>query len=286
MSYLEKQQGIESGEDYSPTFLELDAESGPWLVKVQQESVTGRYPNWDLNAETGVITFGDDERTGVVASVQILGTYSADDNTWLWGWSSPEMGQQSAATAGVRDNNPDIPELTTPTFKCSETKAWSLSAAAAYAMKAESCYRLPGEAVALFVALFDITELDEDDPRARHKGQDPDLAQQALVEFAGPAALNVGGLLLDALRTDEVPMDEVIAAVHAVCDNLAQLSNSPVGQGTEAAAEAAELAATLRQGALAISVPPGHPALEEGARQLLAVLQVVAKRYGAWGEES
>ena len=147
MSYLEKQQGIESGEDYSPTFLELDAESGPWLVKVQQESVTGRYPNWDLNAETGVITFGDDERTGVVASVQILGTYSADDNTWLWGWSSPEMGQQSAATAGVRDNNPDIPELTTPTFKCSETKAWSLSAAAAYAMQADTCYRLPGEII-------------------------------------------------------------------------------------------------------------------------------------------
>ena len=283
MSYLEKQKGIQSGEDYSPTFLELDAESGPWLVKVQQESITGRYPSWDLNAEEGVITFGDDQRTGAVASVQILGTYCADDSTWLWGWSSPEMGQESAAAAKVRDDRPDIPELSTPTFKCTVTKAWSLAAAAAYAMKAESCYRLPGE-VDLFVALFDITELDADDPRAAHKGADQELAATALAEFAGPAALNVGGLLLDALRTDEVPIDEVIAALHAVCDNLGELSNSPVGKGTQAAAEAARLSGVLRQGALALSVPPGTPALEQGARELLAVLQDVAKRYGAWPE--
>ena len=284
MSYLEKQQGIQSAEDYSPTFLELDAESGPWLVKVQQESVIGKFPDWDLNAEEGVITFGDDQRTGAVASVQILGTYSADDTTWLWGWSHPEMGQQSAAAARVRDDNPDVPELITPTFKCSETKAWALAAAAAHAMKADSCYRLPGD-VYLFVALFDITELDSDDPRAAHKGPDPELAHKALAEFAGPAALNVGGLLLDALRTDEVPLDEVIAALHAVCDDLGQLSLSPVGQGTPAAVEAAQLSGLLRQGALALSVPPGSPALDQGARELLAVLKDVAQRYGAWTED-
>ncbi len=284
MSYLEKQQGIQSGDDYSATFLELDAESGPWLVKVQQESIITKYPSWDLDAEEGVITFGDDERTGAVASVQILGTYSADDTTWLWGWSHPEMGQQAAATAKVRDDHEEVPELTTPTFKCTETKAWSLAAAAAYAMKADSCCRLPGE-VELFVALFDVTELSADDPRSQHKKQDPEAAAQALAGFAGPAALNVGGLLLDSLRTDEVSVDEVIAALHAVCDNLKALSESPVGQGTPAAAEAAELSGVLRQGALALSVPPGTEAMEQGAREVLAVLQDVARRYGAWTEE-
>lgn len=285
MSYLEKQKGIQSGDEYSPTFLELDAKSGPWLVKVQQEAVTSKYPNWDLNADDGVLTFGDDERTGVVASIQIIGTYTADDSNWLWGWSNPEMGQEAARTAQVRDEHEDIPELTNPTYKCTEIKAWSVAAAAAYAMKAESCYRLPGDDVSLFVALFDITELKADDPRAAHKTPEPAAAAEALADFVGPAALNVGGLLLDALRTDEVPMDEVIAAIHAISDNLGELSKSPVGKGTPAATEAELLAGVLRQGALALSVPPGHPALEDGARQMLAVLQDIAKRYGAWPED-
>ncbi len=284
MSYLEKQKGIQPGDDYSPTFLELDAVSGPWLVKVQQESVVAKYPSWDLNADEGVITFGDNERTGVVASIQILGTYSADDSTWLWGWSSPEIGQEAAKTAQVRDDHEEIPELTTPTYSCTKIKAWSVAAAAAHAMRAESCYCLPGE-VDLFVALFDITELGDDDPRAAHKTSEPEAASRALAEFVGPAALNTGGLLLDALRTDEVPMDEVIAAIHAVSDNLAELARSPVGQGTPAASEAEQLAGVLRQGALALSVPPGHPSLEDGARQMLALLQDIAKRYGAWPED-
>ena len=286
MSYLEKQKGIDAGDTYSPTFLELDAESGPWLVKVQQETVIrqGDFPTWDLDLDNGVITFGNEQRTGIAARFQILGTYSADDATWLWSWSHPELSKKSEVVARVRDEHPDVPEFSTPTFACSEIKAWSLAAAAAHAARAESCYRLPGD-VGIFVALFEITELDPKDPRAQNKSQDPELARQALAEFAGPAALNVGGLLLDALRSDEVPIDEVIAALHAVCDNLTELSQSPVGEGTDAALEAEQLAGALRQGALAISVPPGTPALEQGAREVLALLQHVAKRFDAWPEQ-
>lgn len=282
MSYLEKQQGLPE-EEYSPAFLELDSQSGPWLLATQQESVVtrGDYPAFDLDLEQGVITFGDDQRVGVVASIRLLGTYSADDKTWLWSWSAPQWADRCQEVQRLSEDHSQIPEFVDPTFTCTETKAWSVAAAAAFALKADGCFRVPGE-VATYVALFNVTELEPDDPRAQSPRQDPQAADQALAEFAGPAALNIGGLLLDALRSgDEVTTDHVIAALHAMCDNLQQLAQSPMGQGTPAAQQAETLGSALRQGALCLAVPPG-PQLMEGATELLVTLKEVAQRYGAW----
>jgi len=281
VGYLEQQQGLPPGK-YSPPFLEIDKLSGPWLTKIQQESLIAKanLSEWDLNIEEGVIRFGDKERFKVMAAIQLLGTYSPDDGQWLWAWSNPETAKLGHASAVIRDKHEDVPELQEPTFKCTETKAWALAAAAAHQMEAQGCYRLPGE-IQTFIALFDITELSPEDPRGELLGPDPEVAQQALAEYAGPMAMNIGGLLLDAVKGEALSIDEVISVIHTFSDNLEEITQSPAGKGTPAAAEASQLAKVMRQAVLCLSVPD-QQALMEGAKEVLGSLQGVARRYGAW----
>lgn len=284
MSYFEEQQGLPPGE-YSSKFLEIDAAAGPWLSESQRTSIiTSRgFSDWDLDAERGVIQFSEKGQPGAVATIQVLGTFDPKVGTWLWSWSNPKLEALCQLTERVRDDNPDIPEFTEATHVCTEAKAWALAAAAALKMKADGCFRLSGDLIT-FVALFDIKELSSEDLETADRGPDPEAAMETLAEYAGPMALNIGGLLISALEHGE-GIDQIIEAIHGFSESLEQLAKSPVGQGTPAAEEAGELAAILRQGALCLAVPPGSPAVEEGARELLVLLRDVAQGYGAWKGE-
>ncbi len=279
MAYLEREQGEPEGE-YSPEFLEIDEVAGPWLVETQKSSVIAAsgFPRWDLDLDQRVIWFGDDERNGIVAGLQALGTFSPEDQTWIWANAIPELAQHAEASQKARQDHPDVEEFQQELLKCNATKAWILAAAMAHTIKAKACYRLPSEGLILFVALFDIVELEPSDPRCKRLAQDADVAQGALSEFAGPAALHLGAMLVQALEKEA--LDPVIGAIHGFSDQLIALGESPVGRDTPAAAEAAELSQRLREGVMGLSLPPGHPELPEGVERVLAVLEETAKRYG------
>lgn len=289
MSYLEEQQGIPHSR-YSADLLELDQKSGPWLAARQQQSVVdlSTFPRWDLDPENKLIYFGDDERVGLVARYEVLGTYDPADGVWLWAWANPKLEAEAGRLAELAKAQSDVPELTEPSSTGTETRAWTLAAVVGFLMEAETCFRIPGE-IQTFVALFEPKELDPDDPRARREEPEPDAeaAQKVLADYAGPMALNLGGMLLDAVRTDELPLEQVLAAWHGFCDNLEQLAQSPIGTGTPAAAEALQLADVLRKGAVCLSVPRENPAFLEGVQEVLALLRDLAQHYGAWeaGEE-
>jgi hypothetical protein len=281
MAYLERQEGKPEG-DYSPELLEIDEVSGPWLAETQRSSAIARanLPRWDLDLEEGVMWFGDEERHGIVAAIQALGTFSSEEQKWIWAWAMPPLARHAELARKASQDHPDVPEFQQDILDCDATKGWTLAAAMAHTLGAEACYRLPNEGLELFVALHEITELDPSDPRSRRLAQDADLARSALSEYAGPAALHIGAMLLEAVK--EEPLDPVIGAIHALCDKLDALGQSPVGRETPAASEAAELSQRLRGGVLGLSLPPGHPGLVEGAKQVLALLEETARRYGSW----
>lgn len=287
MSYLEQQQGVENS-DFSADFLDIDAKSGPWLVQAQQAftAVRAGLPRWDIDPEQELIFFGNDERIGVVARYDVIGTYDPSDGTWLWVWANPKIEHPSEAVAGLREAHPDVPELTEPSTRGAEVRAWTLAAAAAMLTEAEGCFKIPGD-IATFVALRDVHELSPDDPRARREAPAADdaAAGDALATYAGPMALNLGGLVLDALRDEALSMDQVIEALHGFADNLAALAESPVGKGTPAAAEAVQLAGVLRQGALCLAVPRESDGFAEGVRELMGLLEHLARHYGAWPDQ-
>jgi hypothetical protein len=288
VGYFETQRGLPpEAEEYSAEFLEIDAVAGPWLGEWQARSPVARagLDEWRLDLERGAIAFGDPQRIGAVASVQLLGTYDSEERVWLWAWANPRLDEVSAASAKVRDQYPDLPELSAPSQRGGETKAWALAAAAAHLLQAEGCYRLPGEGtISTFVALFAVEELAPDDPRAR-VGADPEAAAEALESYAGPAALSIGALVVECLEAKPPCFDPAIEAIHAFCDNLDALERSPLGGGTPAGREACELALLLRQGALCLALPPNDPSISEGVEELLGLLHHLAQRYRALPEE-
>ncbi len=282
MAYLERIKGLPPA-TYSPELIEIDKESGPWLERTQANSliVKRNLPRWDLDLDEGVIWFGDDEHNEIVTAIQAIGTYSASDRQWIWAWTSPQLNRYAAAAKQVRDAHPEVGEFTDELITAEPAGAWTLAAAMAHCMKAQECYRLPTGEVDLYVALFEITEIGPDDPRYQKPKQDPDKARQALTEYAGQMALHVGAVLLETVKNNE-GLDPVIEVIYRFCEKLEALPKSPVGKDTPAGAEATELAQRLRQAALSLSVPPGHPALADAAKALLGLLEEVAKKYEAW----
>jgi len=285
VSYLEEANGLPPG-PYSPEFLEIDKESGPWLLESQRHSPAMQpgLTRWELDAEEGVMWLGDEKHNKVVAAFQTLATYTPDDKQFLWAWANERYSGTTAVLEKLIEDHPDVAEFASPFLTCTELGAWTLAAAAAYKLGAEVCYRIPGD-VHVFVALFEVTRIEPDDPRYVRPVQDPERAMRALAEYAGATAMAVGGILMVALKNND--MNPAIDALYRFSEKLGELGKTPVGAGTPAAKEAEELALRIRQQAVHLSYPPEHPALLEGVGKVLGVLEEVAKRYGAWpGEQS
>ena len=101
--------------------------------------------------------------------------------------------------------------------------------------------------------------------------------------ISGAVASVVAFALIEAAKDEQ--MDGVIALLYRFCDNLETLARTPVGKDTASAVEAQQLSAALRQCALQLSLPPGHPGLVDASKRLLALLEQTAKRHGAWPED-
>ncbi|MBW2526419.1 MAG: hypothetical protein JRI23_19725 [Deltaproteobacteria bacterium] len=284
MAYLETLKDHPAGK-YSPELLSIDEQSGPWLAETQRTSPVARgdYPRFDADLEEGVIWFGDDRTNGLVARMHAIGSYSPDDGAFVWAWTNEMLAALSARPKQVADDHADVSEFEVSLIEADELKAWTLAAAVAYLMKADACFRLPGE-LQLFVALTDLTVLEPDDPRARRLDRDPAGAAAALGEFAGQGALRIGAALVEQAQQESPSFDGVIEVLHRFCDRLEAMGSSPVGRDTPAAQRAAEIAAELRRAALSLSLPPGHPEAARAAQGVLAALEAIAREFGAWPE--
>ncbi len=103
-------------------------------------------------------------------------------------------------------------------------------------------------------------------------------AAVTLAEYAGPTALGLGSLLLQAKRASLMPA--VVEDIERFANNLETLSESDLGEGTAAGAEALELAGLLRRGALLLHRPAGSQELAEAVKEMLYLLHHLAERYG------
>ena len=109
-------------------------------------------------------------------------------------------------------------------------------------------------------------------------------AAVTLAEYAGPTSLGLGALLLQAAERARL-MPAVVEDVSRFADNLETLSESPLGEGTAAGSEAAELAQLLRHRALLLNRPAGSPELAEAIKEMLYLLHRLAERYGGLIDE-
>ena len=91
--------------------------------------------------------------------MQIIGTYNADDGTWLWGWDHPSVPaplQQHARRLKVYGEERGIAAITTRKLSCEEAEAWDFAALACKLCEAQGAYRGPAGSALVFMTFGEV----------------------------------------------------------------------------------------------------------------------------------
>lgn len=111
---------------------------------------------WQADLDAGTIRFG----SGEAHPIQVLGTESHSDRTWLWSWANTVSDLPPAVTRAAErlrslGQSRGIPELSTRKLSIGEASGHTLSMIASGALAAGSYYRGPYEGGAAFFLLLD-----------------------------------------------------------------------------------------------------------------------------------
>src|SRR5207248_2522456 len=107
----------------------------------------------------GKIVF-DYEGVSAAAPVQIVGTFTSEDSTWLWGWDHPSVVpalQEHARRVREYGEEHGISRLTTRKLACSENEAWEFAALACKLCGAQGAYRGPVGTAYVFMTFAEVT---------------------------------------------------------------------------------------------------------------------------------
>ncbi|NGK93875.1 hypothetical protein G5681_25210 [Escherichia coli] len=116
---------------------------------------------WDVDLNTGTITFTNDEKEIMVtAPVQVVGTYDTEDSTWLWGWDHPSVSESLGEYARrVHDFGEQYGKetLTTRKIAASMDDAWEFTALACYLGDGQGGYRGVSGSTCVFMVYGPVT---------------------------------------------------------------------------------------------------------------------------------
>ena len=114
----------------------------------------GTSDRWDVDMDAGTITWTFADGTIVTAPMQVVGTYNALDNTFLWGWDHPSVSEPLSRDAkAVLDfaRKHDIDFLQNAKIECSEQDVWDYVALATLLCDRQGAYRGPADSTYLFM---------------------------------------------------------------------------------------------------------------------------------------
>ena len=115
--------------------------------------------DWSIDQDAGTVTFTS-EKYVATAPIQFVGTYNADDQTWLWAWGNPSMNGplvEHAKTLQVIGEQRKWEAVTTRKFKCPEDQCWELAALACLLLDQQGVYRGPAGSTYVFFTFGKIT---------------------------------------------------------------------------------------------------------------------------------
>lgn len=109
---------------------------------------------WSVDLEAGTVTFGDD----LTYPIQLLGTESYVNNTWLWAWSNPSQIPppllETARQLSEYGKQQGLPELTNSTYSLEVADGHRLAMLASGLVRKTVYYRAPYENGALFFLIL------------------------------------------------------------------------------------------------------------------------------------
>jgi hypothetical protein len=115
-------------------------------ARCKREFSIGSWERWEYDADSGTLTFSDEEGPKVIADVQVVGTTSTRSQSWLWGWANESVPPaRTAQLTLVRKFGETelLPDLTKPESPDSVDHGWELTAVTAKIIGARGAYRAP-----------------------------------------------------------------------------------------------------------------------------------------------
>lgn len=124
---------------------------------------------WSLNQDVGNLVFLSPRGIRVVAPAQIIGSFNADDETWLWSWANDSI-DPLLTTAAKRlrayGEKHGVARLTTRKFESTEEECWELTALAYLLGEAQGAYRGAGGSASVFMTFGDVVLSKREDNSA------------------------------------------------------------------------------------------------------------------------
>jgi hypothetical protein len=119
----------------------------------------GTFDRWDIDQEVGDLVFSNADGTKAVASAQIIGSFSTNDNSWLWAWDNPSIVDDLKLHARKLKEYGDkhgIEKLTTRKWTGTEDDAWAMAALAVKLCDAQGAYRGPAGPSYVFMTFGEV----------------------------------------------------------------------------------------------------------------------------------
>ena len=114
----------------------------------------GSADRWDLNQETGTLSFTFPDKI-VSCEAQIIGSWNGAKGSWLWAWQNPSIldplkrASEKVRAYGMQHG---IDTLTTPKWEGTEEDAWQMAALTCLLNESQGVYRGPAGDMFVFIA--------------------------------------------------------------------------------------------------------------------------------------
>lgn len=123
----------------------------------------GNWEAWNLEQETGILTFSNAGRVGLAFKSCIAGSISSSSGTWLWSWANKSilatMSSPMLATKRFGEER-GYPRLSQEKWAADENDGWEVSAVACKLLNGYGVYRAPVASGFLFVVPLGLVSYD------------------------------------------------------------------------------------------------------------------------------
>lgn len=120
----------------------------------------GQGDRWDVDLQAGTISWTFADKI-VRAPAELIGTYSENDGSFLWGWNHPSAPEGSAVAATAVKAHGDahgLKELQSGKLNCKLDDCWPLSSMAVFIGDLQGVYRgQAGDGVYAFIGFGRVT---------------------------------------------------------------------------------------------------------------------------------
>ena len=104
----------------------------------------GEADRWNVNLNAGEIIWSFQDGTRVTSRIQVVGTYTPQDSTFMWAWENPSIPEaltDHALKVKAYGETEGVQDFVDPEVFCSEEEGWAFAAVACRLAEANGVYR-------------------------------------------------------------------------------------------------------------------------------------------------